>query len=350
MNTSTNNASPGPSVSPFPIDLVYLWVDDSDPEWLAKKNAALAAIGKPVNSSDLQNRFESKGELQFALRSVQNFLPWINHVYIITNNQIPSWLNTDNPRVSIVDHRDIIPAEYLPAFNSEAIQLFAHRIPGLSEHFILSSDDMFVGSPLKPDFFFNASGDPIVIVQEHWYPENLFSTDTRQSAGPYRLFDVMLKNAIRLAFDLSGQRCYFYMCHVLVPFRKSHFEDIFARHGAKIIPNTTTTFREEKNIERFFYPLYNHVLGRTDLRAEWRLGTTLIPLSAGASWLGMKWRAVLKRLPFWTRFNYVDVTEKIFDTVSRFQPALFNVNTSGVFAENIADMEKLFPQKSEFEK
>lgn len=43
-------------------------------------------------------------ELRYSLRSLEKHAPWVQHVYIITNGQIPYWLNLDNPWVTIVTH------------------------------------------------------------------------------------------------------------------------------------------------------------------------------------------------------------------------------------------------------
>lgn len=50
------------------------------------------------------SRFEDNEELRYSLRSVERHAPWVRHVFIITNGQIPSWLNLDNPRVTVVTH------------------------------------------------------------------------------------------------------------------------------------------------------------------------------------------------------------------------------------------------------
>jgi hypothetical protein len=287
--------------------------------------------------------------LLYSLRSVQKFLPWINHIYIITNDQVPSWLDVENPRITIIDHRDIVPAEYLPTFNSLALTLFLHRIPGLSEHFILSSDDMLVGAPLNPDFFFNASGDPIVILRERWYANNLFSTAGGDSSQRYKtMIGTTVRNGIRLAFELTGRRYYMVICHAMEAMRKSYLEDIMAKHGDRIIPRTATPCRNEKNIQRIFYPLYNHSQGRTEVVADWHLGSQRVRLSSGATLFGILWRAFLWMLPF-SRHDYIDVKSDVFGKVSRL-PALFNINSSTLFEQSLGDMEKLFPQKPEFEK
>jgi len=51
------------------------------------------------------SRFEDNEELRYSLRSVERHAPWVRHIFIITNGQIPSWLNLDNPRVTVVPHQ-----------------------------------------------------------------------------------------------------------------------------------------------------------------------------------------------------------------------------------------------------
>ena len=51
------------------------------------------------------SRFEDNEELRYSLRSIERFAPWVRHVYIVTNGQIPYWLNLENPRITIVTHQ-----------------------------------------------------------------------------------------------------------------------------------------------------------------------------------------------------------------------------------------------------
>ena len=44
-------------------------------------------------------------ELRYSLRSVEQFAPWVRQIFVVTNGQIPSWLNLDNPRLTIVTHK-----------------------------------------------------------------------------------------------------------------------------------------------------------------------------------------------------------------------------------------------------
>lgn len=129
------------------IDLVYLWVNGNDPKWQAKRDAC---IGRPSGSqAHCKGRYADSGELKYSLRSAEKYAPWIRRIFIVTDNQIPEWLNTDNPKVQIVDHTEIMPAECLPCFNSAVIEMFLCNIPGLSEHFLYANDDTYFGKPVQ---------------------------------------------------------------------------------------------------------------------------------------------------------------------------------------------------------
>ena len=76
-------------------------------------------------------------------------------MFIVTNGQIPDWLETNNPKVEIITHEMIFPnTSVLPTFSSSSIEMNLHRIPGLSEFFIYFNDDVFLGRPVYPyDFY-----------------------------------------------------------------------------------------------------------------------------------------------------------------------------------------------------
>ncbi|MGP5482314.1 Stealth CR1 domain-containing protein [Brachybacterium alimentarium] len=145
----------------FPVDAVYTWVDGTDPQWLERKRHALERnSGDPMPEAAAEDlRFVGHDELRYSLRSLENYAPWVRHVYIVTDGQRPDWLRDDTDWVSVVDHRDIAPeGTELPTFNSQAIEANLHRIDGLSEHFLYFNDDMFLSSPVSPDLFFHANG------------------------------------------------------------------------------------------------------------------------------------------------------------------------------------------------
>jgi len=180
-----------------PVDVVYTWVNGSDPNLQrelayykrihdAEKAAQLAALAPPavadalahvahninatmaVNESSggnvtddhySANRFRDNEELRYSLRSIWRFAPWVRHVYIVTNGQVPHWLNLDHPRLTLVTHSDIYPNQsHLPTFSSPSIESHLHRIPGLAEHYIYFNDDVLLGNEVWPDDFFSVHG------------------------------------------------------------------------------------------------------------------------------------------------------------------------------------------------
>ncbi|MGN0249990.1 MAG: stealth family protein [Oliverpabstia sp.] len=133
------------------IDFVVLWVDGTDPEWQKERSRYCP---QDENNGNSDNRYRDWELMRFWFRGVEKFAPWVNRVFFITNGQVPSWLNVKHPKLRLVKHQDYIPKQYLPTFNSNVIELWLHKIPDLSEHFVLFNDDMFLTAPVKPSDFF----------------------------------------------------------------------------------------------------------------------------------------------------------------------------------------------------
>lgn len=104
------------------------------------------------------NRFRDNEELRYSLRSLQQFCGWVRNVYIVTNGQVPNWLDISHPRIHIVTHEEIFPDKsHLPTFSSPAIESNLFRIPGLSENFIYLNDDVMFGNDVYPEDFLSHS-------------------------------------------------------------------------------------------------------------------------------------------------------------------------------------------------
>lgn len=143
---------------PYPIDFVVLWVDGADPRWLAKKQKYKADI----DIADCAARYRDWGTFKYWFRAVEKYAPWVNHVYLVTDDQKPEWLKEDNPKLTIIDHKDILKKENLPVYNTSAIEVNIHRIPNLSEHFVYFNDDVFLVNKVKPSYFFK-NGLPVEV-------------------------------------------------------------------------------------------------------------------------------------------------------------------------------------------
>lgn len=153
------------------IDFVIMWVDGSDPKWLAEKNKYSE---KKVSIDDGINRYRDMNLLKYWFRGVEKYTPWVNKIYFVTWGHLPEWLDTSNPKLVIVNHKDFIPKKYLPTFSANCIELNLHRIKDLSEHFVLFNDDIFVINSLDEEYFFK-DGLPC----DHWKenPLEIESTD-----------------------------------------------------------------------------------------------------------------------------------------------------------------------------
>jgi hypothetical protein len=198
----------------IPIDIVYLWCDGSDPAFLRRKRQYVPAdITEELGG---KCRHMNNDELKYSLRSLEKYAPWIHHVYILTDNQKPSWLNLDNPKVTVVDLTEILSSEVLPTFNSEAIETSLHKIPGLSEFFLYANDDMLFGAKVTPGFFFTAEGLPIIRGDRKFLFENYLTTNAH------------MRNVFRASFLVwkrLGDTLLFYPHHNIDAYRKSFYEE-----------------------------------------------------------------------------------------------------------------------------
>lgn len=141
----------------FSVDIVFSWVDGTDLEWQRARAAKMQryVVGE---GDDHEARFRQINELKYALRSVHLFAPWIRNILIVTDSPRPEWL-ADHPRVRVVRSAEFFSdVGDLPTHNSHAVESQLHRIPGLSEHFIYSNDDMFFGRAVGPQGFFTSGG------------------------------------------------------------------------------------------------------------------------------------------------------------------------------------------------
>ncbi len=139
------------------FDLVYTWVDGSDDCWRKKRDQFKVLPNNRIT------RWIDQNELRYSLRSVYLYAPWIRNIYIVTDGQVPEWLNIKHPQIHLVEHQEIFCwPEDLPTFNSHAIECHLHRIPGLSSHFLYANDDMFFGCQTCPEDFFTLDGKMVI--------------------------------------------------------------------------------------------------------------------------------------------------------------------------------------------
>lgn len=253
--------------TPFPIDLVYLWVDGEDPSWLAKKTYWQKKYGIYNEYVAGPSRYRDRNELKYSLRSTEKYLPWVRTIFIVTDHQIPKWLNVNHPKIRIIDHTDIFPKDALPVFNSSAIETRVPFIPGLAEHFLYTNDDVFVNKPLTWDFFFTKEGLPIhyddVRITKELEQLLNFPGNEIPKAN-YQFSMDILKNVYKIDFEKAPT---YSGTHTITAYRKSDFLDNLRILGDHITRTTYSKFRDAKDITRGIFVIPDNLKGKNVIKS-----------------------------------------------------------------------------------
>ncbi|MCT0494647.1 capsular biosynthesis protein [Lactiplantibacillus plantarum] len=226
----------------YPIDIVVTWVDDGDSRWLKKRNNLATQTGTTIDNV----RYRDYGLIKYFFRSVDQYCHWVNKIFFITDHQVPSWLDTSNPKLRIIFHEQFIPEKYLPTFNSNVIELNLFRLKDLSEHFILFNDDMLMLNRTHEDDFFK-NGLPrlygiydILPAKEAFHHSLLnnsiiinkyFKKNRHNMMTTSKFFSPMygrevVKNLLLFPWtDISG----YFNAHLAVPHLKSTFSVIYEK-------------------------------------------------------------------------------------------------------------------------
>lgn len=262
------------------IDVVVLWVDGNDPEW--KKQKDKYQNNKVDDSNDI-DRFRDWGLIKYWFRGIEKFMPWVRTIHFVTCGHVPDFLNLENKRLNFVKHEDILPKECLPTFNSQAIEMNIHRIPGLAEHFIYFNDDMFVLRNLKEETFFK-NGKPCGYVTECALPIlslRKFEYASFNDVGIINLnFDKKIqlrkykKNFINKAYSrkhnirsIFAQYLYpnyyigFSHQHAPNSYLKSSFEEVWNAAPERLENTTKNRFRNEQDVNQWLVLWWQAVSG-----------------------------------------------------------------------------------------
>ena len=224
------------------MDAVIAYVDGADPLW---QQEYLATVRQPA----LTKRYRDWGTLPFLLRGIERHLPFVDRVFLVVSreSQVPVW--ADRSRLQVVLHTDIIPAAYLPTFTSTTIELFLHKIPGLSERFLYFNDDMFpVRDAVEADFF--PEGRPAMGFSRHLWAGNLYKRQTRNA-------DRMARAALGLRPGLFFLRPQ----HTCSPMLRSVSEEAFRCLEPQPLA-TLTPLRDARNVNQYLYLDYTLLSGR----------------------------------------------------------------------------------------
>lgn len=242
------------ALAPYPIDAVITWVDGNDPRHMAKRQKY--GRNEIFLADDIagSTRYASVGEILFCVASLNRFAPWLNKIYIVTDDQIPPvvpFIEQHFPDghipMEIVDHRSIFHGyeENLPTFNSISIESMTWRIPGLSEHYIEFNDDLILAAPATPEDFFTIDGKVVC----YGTKENILLVcltrllKYRPNGNKKVTFKETMVNA---ALNAGERFSYIKMHHTPKALLKSVYEKYFKEHQQLLAHNISYRFRSHK--------------------------------------------------------------------------------------------------------
>lgn len=224
------------------MDVVITYVDGLDPLWQKDYEDA---VGEKVQAK----RFRDWGTLKYLLRGIEYNMPFVRNVYLVVSrdSQVPEWV--DRLNLHIVLHEDIIPNQFLPVFNSTAIEMFLHRIPGLDERFVYFNDDMFPVMPCSQSDFYTHDGKLTMGFSRHLFARNMYKMQVKESD--------------RLARKYASKRhCAFFIRpqHICSPMLKSDCEEL-SRLACDDIEARITRLRDPGNINQYVFLVYSLLRG-----------------------------------------------------------------------------------------
>lgn len=263
------------------IDFVIPWVDGGDEKWIEKKNTFLDK--KNMSGSGI-NRYRDWDNLKYWFRGVEKFAPWVNKVFFITCGQCPDWLNINNDKLVLVDHKDYIPQEYLPTFSSHPIELNMHKIESLSEHFVYFNDDCFLIGKTDVCDFFSSEGLPCdmfvedppvfeikdvfndIIVNNMVLVNSNFDRQKVLKEHKKKLYSKVNKKSYikNKCLSLMKRHKFFGIefSHLPQPFLKSMFDEVWADNYDVLNETCNNKFRSRDDVNQYVIKYYQLLKGK----------------------------------------------------------------------------------------
>lgn len=224
------------------MDIVITYVNGLDPEW-QKEYAA------HTNVKMLEKRFRDWGTLRYLFRGIEKNMPFVRKVHLVVarESQVPEWVNRNE--VNVVFHHDIIPAEYLPCFNSNLIEMHLHRIKELDEEYLYFNDDIFpVAKCESTDFFRDGKG--VIGFSSHLFVMNTFKQICHRS-----------DRMARLALGIRPTLGFLRPQHTCAPMLKSECEKLYKTIEPQIKASLTRV-RSKENITQYLFTNYLYLQGK----------------------------------------------------------------------------------------
>ncbi|MGM9753448.1 MAG: hypothetical protein ACI3ZK_05305 [Candidatus Cryptobacteroides sp.] len=222
-------------------DIVITYVNGLDSEWLAD-------YAKYTDIPVMTKRFRDWGTLPYLLRGIERNMPFVRKVFLVVSqpSQVPEWLNKDT--VQVVYHKDFVPAEFLPTFNCNPLEMYLHRIPGLAENYLYFNDDMFPMLPCEESDFFR-DGKIVIHFRKHILRGNMYKQICYNSS-----------TLARKAAGLGASPVFIRPQHICSPMLKSCCESLCESLN-KEIEASISLLRQGNNYNQYLYLDYMYYRG-----------------------------------------------------------------------------------------
>lgn len=324
------------------IDFVILWVDGNDPKWQEEKRKYIVSN----DADDSIVRYADWDNLNYWFRGIEKYAPWVNRIHFVTYGHLPKWLNVNHPKLNIVNHKDFIPLEFLPTFNSHTIELNMHRINGLSERFIYFNDDMFIINKVKSDDFFkngktrdrlilnvispnddlisNIIFNNIKVINRNFEKKIFFKRNFFKLIYPFYGREG-IKNILNLPYKLFTG---FQDDHIPYSYTKTLFQMIWDKEYDVLYKTCSNRFRNKEDVNQWLFRYWNLVYGN------------IIPCSSKHGRL----------------FTITNDNDKMYKAIKTRKYKMICCNDSGQYTDFSVEVKKLkdvfeqiLPDKSAFE-
>lgn len=258
----------------YPIDFVLFWVDPENKQWQQERAEYRAeASGDQKQEAGLAIRYRDWDNLQYWFRGVEKYAPWVRKVFFVTWGAVPAWLDTANPKLVIINDRDILPEGCAPTFSPNPKEINIHRIPGLSEHFVYFNDDMFLTGETGPeDFYVNGLPREMAVSYQ-------LSNDPDNDSFQHMLFTMMgvvnglfskkevqrkhkrqwytLKYGRQVINTLKTQPFNTFsgimIPHLPSPMRKSTYEEVWKVLQDRLLETSSHRFRSPNDLNQYIF-------------------------------------------------------------------------------------------------
>ena len=225
------------------IDAVITWVDGSDEDYKKKIENHL------TTSTNYKKQYLQANEIEYCVKSILKFAPFVRRIFIVTDNQKPSFNGLKDlivsKKVKVVDHKEIFKGyeKYLPTFNIRSIDAMLHRIEDLSEKFVYFNDDVFLINNIR---------------EEDWFLENkgvlMGNWAKSYSINPLKVLSGKFKKifGLRPSFNASQSKAanisgfkkeYFKSYHTARPQIKSLIKEFYHKSPESLIDQIKYRFR-----------------------------------------------------------------------------------------------------------